>query len=124
MLAPVRYVLIGGVAGLGDARRFITTTLQGWGCAPELIEAVGIVATELLTNAIVHAASEPVIGLDAEGGEAVLRVLDASQRPPAPRAHHTLDGHGFGLRMVDALSDGWGWQQYDFGKVVWARFRA
>lgn len=123
VLAPVSYVLIDGVAGLGGARRFITTTLQGWGFAPDLIEAVGIVATELLTNAIVHAVSEPVMGLDADGGAVVLRVLDSSPRPPAPRARHTRDGHGFGLRMVEALSDGWGWEHYDLGKVVWARFR-
>lgn len=123
VLAPVSHVLIGGVAGLGGARRFIATTLEEWGFAPDLIEGVGIVATELLTNAIVHAASEPVLGLDVDRGAVVLRVLDASQRPPTPRARHTRDGHGFGLRMVEALSDGWGWEHYDVGKVVWARFR-
>jgi len=123
VLSPVSHVLIGGVAGLGGARRFITTTLEEWRFAPDLIDAVGIVATELLTNAIVHAASEPVMGLDPDGGTLVLRVLDTSQRPPAPRARHTCDGHGFGLRIVEALSDGWGYEHYDFGKVVWARFR-
>ena len=120
--ASVEHALAGGVAGLGDARRFIARTLAEWAVAPTRIEAVSIVATEFLTNALVHAASEPVLELERSADAVTVRVADRSTAPPEPRAHRTDDGHGLGLRMVDSLADAWGWEHADDGKTVWARF--
>ena len=117
------FTLEGGAAGLSDARRFVASRLRSWSIPNERIEAVALAATEMLNNALVHAASTPVLRLEEIGASAVrLSVVDCSQLVPQQRAERTDDGHGLGLRMIDELSDSWGWENTADGKVVWACF--
>ena len=110
------------VSRLGEARRFIGRTLREWHADGARIEAVQLVATELLANAIVHAGSAPVLTLGADGRDLVLRVADESPEPPVVQ-ERTLDAvGGRGLLLVEALGDRWGVDASPPGKVVWVAF--
>jgi anti-sigma regulatory factor (Ser/Thr protein kinase) len=86
-------------------------------------EDAEMVASELITNAVVHAAA-PVVSLELtwlEGFRAlVIVVSDPSPLPPVKRAPARDTEHGRGLQVVDALSARWGWRRQDPGKAVYA----
>ena len=102
------------------ARRFVRETLAAWG-RPDLIDDAALVATELATNAVLHARSGFTIAL-CRGPEGTIRVAvrDASLGRPRPRRAGPLEGGGRGLRLVEALATVWGTDLLPDGKVVWA----
>lgn len=76
-----------------------------------------LVASELATNATVHAATPYRVAIDTND---VIRieVSDESPQPPAlgPSTHR-----GWGLQVVDKLSAVWGASSFNgYWKVVWA----
>ena len=118
------------------ARDFTVATCGQWGMA-ERCEDIGIVVSELLTNALRHAL--PGSGQDGPGwpvqlgllqpGSCVLcAVADPSPSAPAPRPPDCFAETGRGLHIVGALSDEWGCitctTPKNKGKVVWAMFLA
>lgn len=90
--------------------------------------------SELLTNALRHAAPKPgpswarvpvQLGLMQPGACLLCAVLDPSDKLPAPREAGTYDETGRGLQVISSLSDGWGCTAPSpAGKVVWAFFAA
>ena len=77
-----------------------------------------LVATELLANAIQHGRSTPTVALRMSPDSVHLEVSDQSSAPPEVSAAPDVDG-GYGLRIVDAVADQWGWRPTAAGKVVW-----
>lgn len=86
-------------------------------------EDAEMVASELVTNAIKHAAA-PTFGLEVmrlAGSRAVVVIVtDPSPQPPVKRDPSEDTEHGRGLNIVDALSASWGWRPTDPGKAVYA----
>jgi anti-sigma regulatory factor (Ser/Thr protein kinase) len=97
-------------------------------------DALTVVA-ELAANAVVHAMPHAPAGMAGVWLDLTLRpahlvcaVIDSSDSPPVyPRTNDPLDEHGRGLRIVDALSEHWGWtwrypagRTVPAGKTVWA----
>lgn len=86
-----------------------------------IVDEVQLVASELVTNAVLHGCSEPLeIHVRSFDDFARIEVISASLRRPdrepvARRSQGGSDG-GFGLAIVEALSDAWGIEQN--GKVV------
>jgi anti-sigma regulatory factor (Ser/Thr protein kinase) len=83
-------------------------------------EAAVLVVSELVSNAIVHAASEVELDIDTGPGGVHVTVHDDS--PDAPMAKGSLphDPGGRGLAIVDQLADRWGWTSVEGnGKEVW-----
>jgi anti-sigma regulatory factor (Ser/Thr protein kinase) len=88
-----------------------------------LLEDVRLLLTELITNALRHAnmAPDDEIGVRAElsGGTVRIEVRDPGRdgpvelRAPGPR------GGGYGLFLVELLTDEWGVELRD-GTMVWA----
>jgi anti-sigma regulatory factor (Ser/Thr protein kinase) len=109
--------------GSGDARRFVTATLQAWGRA-DVVEAAAVIAAELASNAVVHAGTEFAVSV-SRGADGSVRVAvrDGSPRMPRPRQALPTDGSGRGLRLVEAFAADWGADPLPDGKVVWARLR-
>jgi len=98
-------------------------------------EDIGIVVSELLTNALCHALPEsgpggplwPVqLGLLQPGSCVLCAVADPSLSAPALRTPDYFAETGRGLQIVGALSDEWGCitctTPKSKGKVVWAMF--
>jgi anti-sigma regulatory factor (Ser/Thr protein kinase) len=116
-------------AEVGRARRWARSRLIGSGIGPDepLTEALVLIVSELVTNAVVHTGCPAVLCMafpTEEGGccqEGTVRVevADESGRPPAPRHAGGDDTGGRGLELVDGLADRWGWQPEGAGKRIW-----
>jgi anti-sigma regulatory factor (Ser/Thr protein kinase) len=130
-------------SSVSQAREFSLATLRRWGVA-DRTDDIGIVVSELLTNALRHgvpqastqpASSQPHahgqrrsrwpvrLGLVQPGRYVMCAVADPGTRMPVPREPDYLAESGRGLHVINALSDGWGSTvPTDAGKVVWAVF--
>ncbi|MDQ0718424.1 anti-sigma regulatory factor (Ser/Thr protein kinase) [Streptomyces luteogriseus] len=117
-----------GREGFAQARSFTRDTLHGWSL-DHCCDDATLVITELAANAATHAARRspgvPEIRLAflLDPTHLLVSVADADDHPPvyAPTGA-SLDEHGRGLCIVDALSEEWGWAPTPpAGKTVWAR---
>lgn len=114
-----------------EAREFARTSLAAWGLAA-MYDDVGLVVSELVTNALRHAFAGPRggaadgsirLGLVRAGGRLTCAVSDPSDEVPVRADPGFSSQNGRGLHLVDAFSDSWSWAPlYDRGKVVWASF--
>jgi anti-sigma regulatory factor (Ser/Thr protein kinase) len=108
---------------VGRARRFATRTLVGWG-AEQLEDDVQVVASELATNALLHARTEFTLGLVLDGDRLRVTLADGSAVQPRMRRFDSTESTtGRGLRMVAELAQAWGVQKDGVGKAVWCEFR-
>ena len=88
-----------------------------------LVDPVRVVASELATNALVHAQTTFSVTLSASDARVLLTVRDHSPALPERRAPHALDETGRGLEIVDMVSLEWGFTEDGTGsKAVWASF--
>lgn len=102
----------------GHARRLVTEALAHWG-KDEHSTWANLVATELVTNAILHARTtiDLVLTLDAC---LRLEVHDHDPRPAVLLEGSPLSSAGRGLKLVAAASNRWGSTPTPRGKTVWA----
>jgi serine/threonine-protein kinase RsbW len=110
----------------GLARQATRAAVAAWQLG-ELADAAVLLVSELVTNAIQHAAprtSATLLRLEYDGSWLRIEVHDASPQVPEPRTPDWLDESGFGLMLVDALASKWGVQQTTQGKAVWAELDA
>ena len=88
-----------------------------------LVDPVRLVASELATNALVHAHTAFSVTLSATDETVLLNVRDDSCVPPARRDVQALDASGRGLEIVGLVSHDWGFDEDGPGsKAVWASF--
>jgi len=107
----------------GTAREFAAETLRRWG-VPQWGEPVGLVVSELVTNAVRHAGTVATLRLEPVDTGLVVAVDDAStgEARLVPAGTRSASG-GLGLAIVDRLADEWGSTRRDGGKTVWARLQ-
>jgi anti-sigma regulatory factor (Ser/Thr protein kinase) len=104
-----------------SARQAFTEWLNALDCSSERRHGLLLVVSELVTNAVVHAGSAPEVVATHRRRRVRVEVYDDDVSPPVVREPGTLDSRGgFGLAMVAALSDRWGWEPTAGGKRVWA----
>jgi CheY-like chemotaxis protein len=102
------------------ARRFVVERCVGWGC-PEVADDAELVASELVTNALIHAGTVCDLGLGLSETTLRLHVIDGGAEAPAPREARGEDEQGRGLLLVSLLCTAWGTEPLPGGgKVVWA----
>jgi anti-sigma regulatory factor (Ser/Thr protein kinase) len=88
-----------------------------------LVDPVRLVASELATNAVVHASTAFRVTLAALGEIVLLTVRDDSSSALVRRAAQAMDEVGRGLEIVNIVSLDWGVNQGAVGsKAVWASF--
>lgn len=90
-----------------------------------LVDEVRLVASELATNAVLHAQTEFTVRLDQRQDSVRLTVRDGSQTDPAlARGLPEMAISGRGLVIVNLISDAWGVDEGHGGdgKSVWASF--
>jgi anti-sigma regulatory factor (Ser/Thr protein kinase) len=101
-----------------QARRYVAEQLVALGY-PDAAPAAELLVTELVTNAVLHARTPVVVSVEPRGPMVRVEVADDSPRTPRPRKHSVDSGTGRGLVLVDRMSDDWGVELRDGGKVVW-----
>ena len=102
------------------ARRFVTSTLTAW--RVDGSDDLLLLASELVTNALLHARTTMTIRLDDEGDDVVrLAVTDGSPLDLQQRHFSVESGTGRGLRLLDAVALDWGVRHGRGGKTVWCR---
>jgi anti-sigma regulatory factor (Ser/Thr protein kinase) len=90
-----------------------------------LVDDVRLVASELATNAVVHARTDFTVILEGRKNSVLLTVRDGSLIAPAPsrQAPPVLRISGRGLFIVNTLSQTWGVAEHgSTAKSVWASF--
>lgn len=102
----------GGVGAPGRARRSVLSQLQGQ-IAPSTARDVALVVSELVSNSVLHADVNPgrtlTVGLTRLDDRLRINVIDPGSRlephvlPPDPERLG-----GWGLRVVEEVSDAWG----------------
>jgi PAS domain S-box-containing protein len=106
---------------VADARQFVVDRLRGWDVPEAVTRDVTLIASELVTNAMVHGGPPVELRLERNGSRIVVEVQDdAAGHLPRARRPADDDEHGRGLHIVDALSDEWGIRGTDRGKCVWS----
>jgi anti-sigma regulatory factor (Ser/Thr protein kinase) len=83
----------------------------------DVADAVELMVSELVTNAVVHARSGVEMTLEELSDRTRVEVCDDSARLPETR--DPTEAGGRGLLVVEALADRWGVQRLDGGKAIW-----
>ena len=121
--AAVRQVRLGGDPRAARvARTFSAVTCEAWGLPAAVSSAVIDLASELVSNAVLHAGGALELVLERRLEHLLVTVSDGSSDPPRRVAYRAgISEHGIGLRLVEQLSESWGWTAAPEGKRVWAR---
>ncbi|WP_457515920.1 ATP-binding protein [Streptomyces sp. TE33382] len=108
-----------------EQRRTVTAFLTHRAVAPQAVDNVVLVVSELLSNAVLYGANDAVglhLAIDSALGTVLVEVNDHT---PGPRADPCLPGDdqesGRGLIFVDRLADAWGMSSD--GAVTWCTVR-
>ena len=107
------------------ARHAAHVILDAWRLA-HVEETAVLIVSELVTNAVRHAAGTDVIEVDLHATRTWLRIeiQDTDRRWPQPRVPGGFEESGFGFVLVDALAATWGVRDTKTGKAVWAELDA
>lgn len=110
-------------SALPRARAHVLEAARGWGI--DEADDLRIVASELITNAVLHGRSAPSVCVRHDDpGSITIEVGDDSPGEPTPGRSGDGASLGLGLEIVAALAEDWGVRRTDGGKVVWARLAA
>jgi anti-sigma regulatory factor (Ser/Thr protein kinase) len=118
--AVVDYLSLDGVpSSVRRARRFVRDALRD--VDREGRDTAVLLASELVTNAVLHAGTPVELGVVVDDDLALVCVADGSDDSAAIVAQgHGVDRYGGrGLALVDGLSDRWGTETHAGGKTVW-----
>jgi anti-sigma regulatory factor (Ser/Thr protein kinase) len=114
--------LSGPLSSVARVRGFVRARLAEHLLA-HVTEDVELVATELVTNALVHAQTPLRVSLQGFEQTLLLEVEDGSECAPIRVVSPGLTAGGRGLAIVHALSRDWGvFSLPQGGKSVWAEF--
>jgi serine phosphatase RsbU (regulator of sigma subunit)/anti-sigma regulatory factor (Ser/Thr protein kinase) len=104
------------------ARRFVGDALAGRADEGS-VEVARLLVSELVTNAVVHAASGVEVEVTVDEAGVVVRVRDADTGPLVSRSGGgtELDEGGRGFMLVDRLAHTWGTEHGGGRKTVWFR---
>jgi anti-sigma regulatory factor (Ser/Thr protein kinase) len=113
-------VFLGSHHEVRNVREFIAQVVDGCPVADDVV----LLASEVVTNAIVHTASGSggTFTVVVQPGGRMIRVEvhdGGSETPPDVRPADDLAGSGRGLSLVDSLATRWGHLGDPNGRVVW-----
>jgi signal transduction histidine kinase len=107
----------GEPASVPRARHFIGSALHG---LPDPVrEAVMLMVSELVTNAVRHTGTRFTISVKVDQRAVRVEVTDTGIGMPVRRSPRPTEPGGRGLRIVDTLAREWGVVRTSPGKTVW-----
>ena len=78
-----------------------------------------LLLSELVTNAVLHAASAPKVAIAVLHDRVHIEIVDHTRQSVAPREAGSDEEGGRGLGIVEALAKAWGTTPLPDGKIVW-----
>jgi PAS domain S-box-containing protein len=105
---------------LVDVRAHAREAMASWALLEDVAETATLLASELVTNALLHGDGVVELRLRLTRDRLVLEAEDAGLHMPRRRRAELDEEGGRGLHLVATLADRWGARQTDDGKVVWA----
>jgi anti-sigma regulatory factor (Ser/Thr protein kinase) len=103
-----------------EVRRFVRDTLVAAGVSPAAVEDAVLLTSEVLGNAVVHAATAAELRLAIHGQRVRVEVSDGSADFPEVRVFDFVSASGRGLRILAAIAADWGVEPLPGkGKRVW-----
>jgi DNA-binding NarL/FixJ family response regulator len=119
LLAKATEDLPAHLRSAGEARELVRATLDGW-TDGDRIDDIVLCVSELVTNAVVHAASSPRVMVHVRPAVIHVEVSDASEVLPVERNAAPADTSGRGMSILSGFSDRWGsLRRSGGGKTVW-----
>ncbi len=103
----------------------VGTALRSWGLGAQS-PVLELAVSEIVTNAMVHGKGEIEVHLTASGPEVRLEVVDEGTDSATPVRREPAPGviGGWGLNVLDQLSDDWGVDAGPTRTRVWMVRRA
>ena len=113
----------GDLSSVGPARHFCTHQFVKSAIEGDLtgLDAVELIASELVTNAVVAGAASVRVELSREARSFRIAVHDDAPGLPEIRQATSTDEHGRGLAIVAAYSTSYGVDGGPGAKCVWAK---
>ena len=102
------------------ARRFVRELLEEWGCREEIVDSAVLCASELVTNAVLHARTPATVNVRRVDGAVRMEVGDKSPALPVVRTTDAVALAGRGMHILAAFSSRCGSEPTRDGKIVWA----
>jgi anti-sigma regulatory factor (Ser/Thr protein kinase) len=108
-------------ASAGAARRLVREALSEVG-ETAVLPAAELAVSELVTNAVLHAATPLELCIEVSTREVMVSVVDAHPRMPVRRESNSTATTGRGLAIVAAVADEHGIdRRQPTGKAIWFR---
>lgn len=105
---------------MGAARRFVRDVLKTSQVDDAVVSTVVLLTSEVVTNAIIHGRSGPLLAVDITERAIRVAVGDVSPELPVRRLGRIDDVSGRGVVIVDELATAWGVEREHNGtKRVW-----
>ncbi|MFD6287077.1 SpoIIE family protein phosphatase [Streptomyces sp. NPDC060205] len=111
--------------GVGHMRHLLRDLLREWELST-LLDELELLASEVVTNALIHAHSEVDVRLREYPDRLRVEVRDSDPHPPVPVTFVGTDQpgneeaeSGRGLLIVDAVASAWGSSPAGRGKTTW-----
>ncbi|MFG1928401.1 STAS domain-containing protein [Cryptosporangium sp. NPDC048952] len=113
-----------GTIAMPRARAMVADSCREWGLNDLLLPAE-LIMSELVSNAVQHAATDLVASVVFRFDLVHLTVSDGDPTPPRKSSGYPPIGalSGRGLLLVDEFATAWGCMPLEGGKVVWATLR-
>jgi anti-sigma regulatory factor (Ser/Thr protein kinase) len=105
---------------LVDVRARARAAMRSWALLDDVVHTGTLLASELVTNALVHGKGAVELRLRVTRDRLVVEAEDGGHHMPRRRRAGDEEEGGRGLHLVAALADRWGARLTDDGKVVWA----
>lgn len=107
-----------------DARHIVRDVLRTWpgpgAASVDLTDDATLLVSELVTNAVLHARSDVVVGMQLTDHRLRVEVADSSPELPVLQSDSEVALGGRGVALVDAYADSWGVvSRPPQGKTVW-----
>jgi two-component sensor histidine kinase len=101
---------------VGAARHFVTDSLEA---VPTDHFAAALLVSELAANAVAHAETPFAVHVERRADVVHIEVVNDAPELVASMTQHPSERGGFGLQLVDRLSEHWGTESEGDKKVVW-----
>jgi anti-sigma regulatory factor (Ser/Thr protein kinase) len=110
-------------ASVRDARRLVSRVCESAGLTGDVCDSAVLLASETVTNAVVHGRSEARLTVRADPTGVRVDVGDDNSRLPVVQTNDpdALDGRG--MAMLEACASQWGVDSDRYGKIVWFEVR-